>query len=105
MVPAHSFRRVPRFTPPTSLLTHIISNKMGGAAATVPAAGPVVGETGFFKKANAKPLFYAAIAVFGAILYGECDDLGKTQTSRVQPRLTCRGFQVMTVPTSHPSSR
>lgn len=34
-------------------------------------AGPVVGETSFFSKANAKPLFYAAIAVFGAILYGE----------------------------------
>lgn len=32
--------------------------------------GPVVGSTKFFSKANSKPLFYASIAVFGAVLYG-----------------------------------
>ncbi|CAO1627116.1 unnamed protein product [Sympodiomycopsis kandeliae] len=42
---------------------------MGGAAVG-PSSGPVVGNTSFFAKANSKPLFYAAIAVFGAILYG-----------------------------------
>lgn len=42
---------------------------MGGAAGTTP-PGPVVGETRLFSKAFARPLFYSAITVFGAILYG-----------------------------------
>lgn len=41
------------------------------AAGVVNYDGPVVGSTRFFSKANSKPLFYASIAVFGAILYGE----------------------------------
>lgn len=42
--------------------------KMGGVAVTN--TGPVVGETKLLAKANIRPLFFCAIAVWGAILYG-----------------------------------
>ena len=35
-----------------------------------PSEGPTVGEQKILSKANLKPLFYCAITVVGAILYG-----------------------------------
>nr|UOP56969.1 putative sugar transport protein [Thecaphora frezii] len=43
---------------------------MGGAVATSSPQGRALGETRIFSKANARPVFYCAIAVIGAILYG-----------------------------------
>lgn len=43
---------------------------MGGAVA-VQSTAEAVGDPRFFSKANAKPLGFAAIAVLGAVLYGE----------------------------------
>lgn len=63
---------------------------MGGAVGTTP-TGPVVGETSFFSKANVRPLFYAAIAVFGAILYGELRN-GRTTRSMSYGRMTDYDF-------------
>ncbi|EPQ32273.1 uncharacterized protein PFL1_00470 [Pseudozyma flocculosa PF-1] len=43
---------------------------MGGAVNFSSPQGGVLGETKIFSKANARPVFYCAIAVVGAVLYG-----------------------------------